>query len=893
MRRVRFALLASLGLLVAGQPGGAQSPAGGWRLVRVRASLLGTHHWYQQTHRGVDVLGGVRIRHVYEAGDVIVRDRGRALGRDVGVTPRVAASAARAAAGPFARDASLAIQPGGDPRLVWAVVSTPPTGSVRTLVDAQSGAVVSVERLAREFDGTGVVFDPNPVVTLRDPELRDQDDADYPELAGAYQTVTLRHLDGSGFLRGDYADARGAATRAFSSTLSFLFGRSSPGFEETMAYYHVTASQDYIQSLGFAGPTAVGATSVELVANALREDSSFYDPATRTIALGSGGVDDGEDADIINHEYGHAIHDDVIPGFGTSADARAIGEGLSDYWAITMSEPVNGGYDVPCMGDWDASTDWQPPGAQCLIRTDTDTRVADRNGEPHHDGMIWSRAMWDVHQALGRDLATTIMLESLFAFTPDVTFEEGAAAATDTARRLFGNAAARVVTRAFEARGIGGKRGGQHPSRPHPTWTGQGFREIARTFAPAPGGGAYDAIFEPYALSEGGAALFAADVSTGGQAIFTAERATVSQVARSFEPAPGGGTYGLGVLPGPGLSASGEVAFAYVLDPFTRPFGRNSGVYRWSRGVARPIVVPDQTPAPGGGVFVGAVDKTGVNAAGAVAFSGMIETTLGIAGTLGVGVYLASGAGEITTVAQPGSQAPGGGVFDYASEPAINDAGDVAFTGHLAGTPCLVTIPQSLGIGCVRDLFVREGASGDIRRIAGLGDAAPGGGSFRDIRYPVLNRRGDVLFRAVIDTEDGGRVTGYFLSRGGQVLSVARAGDPMPEGGSFVAAAGQPGNWDLNERGEVTFSATLDTVQEDWGLDDQGLYRWSDGVLSVVTRTGHVLPAGPVIALQPLLLLGGSAPFSGAALNGRGQVLFQATVMLSDGFLDTVVYVSQ
>jgi hypothetical protein len=40
-------------------------------------------------------------------------------------------------------------------------------------------------------------------------------------------------------------------------------------------------------------------------------------------------------------------------------------------------------------------------------------------------------------------------------------------------------------------------------------------------------------------------------------------------------------------------------------------------------------------------------------------------------------------------------------------------------------------------------------------------------------------------------------------------------------------------------------------------------------------------------------LLGGSAPFSGAALNGRGQVLFQATVVLSDGFLDTVVYVSQ
>src|SRR5262245_20570840 len=98
MRRVQVWLLVVVAVLLAGQGSGAQSPVAGWRLVRVRHSMLGTHHWYQQTHRGVDVLSGVLARHVYESGDVIVRNRGRALGRDVAVTPSISRAAALAAA---------------------------------------------------------------------------------------------------------------------------------------------------------------------------------------------------------------------------------------------------------------------------------------------------------------------------------------------------------------------------------------------------------------------------------------------------------------------------------------------------------------------------------------------------------------------------------------------------------------------------------------------------------------------------------------------------------------------------------------------------------------------------------------------------------------------------
>jgi Zn-dependent metalloprotease len=48
-------------------------------------------------------------------------------------------------------------------------------------------------------------------------------------------------------------------------------------------------------------------------------------------------VDDAEDADVIVHEYGHAIQADQVPGFGAGGDAGGMGEGFGDYLAGTIS----------------------------------------------------------------------------------------------------------------------------------------------------------------------------------------------------------------------------------------------------------------------------------------------------------------------------------------------------------------------------------------------------------------------------------------------------------------------------------------------------------------------------------------------------------------------------
>jgi hypothetical protein len=657
-----------------------------------------------------------------------------------------------------------------------------------------------------------------------------------------------------------------------------------------LAYYHVTAAQEYLQSLGFI---QVNNEPQDLFPDAFPADNSFYSPATDSIHFGTGGVDDAEDADVILHEYGHSIQDDQVPGFGASLDAGSIGEGFSDYWAVTMSQPVNDNYEVPCMADWDSVE--VTPEPHCLTRVDLDLTIDDRNFEVHHDGQIWSRALWDINQALGRDVANVIVIEAQFAYSPATTFDEAARTTVDTARRLFGNRAAKVVHDAFERRGLIVRPNVAHRSA-HPPQGPPGLLEIARLGEAAPNDGAYEFDFEPYGLDDRGTALYAADVSTGGEGIFLAGRiASAIEIVRSGNPAPGGGILGFGVQPSPSLSEPGNVAMSFFLAPFLRPAGRNSGVYRWSKSGTQAVVVPGVTSAPTGGTFVGSSELAAINNAGAVAFSGMISTPQGISGTLGIGVFVASPAGSISTVAAPGTPAPGGGTFDFATEPAMNNAGDIVFTGHVAGTPCLATIPQTRLIGCVRDLFVKRAATGTVERIAGVGRAAPGGGVFRDIRYPVMNERGDILFRAALLT-DAGLETGYFLSRDGEILTIARVGDPMPGGGSFVGVSFQPGNWDLNERGDVAFSAQLDTfdnVLGEFGLADQGLYTWRNGVVTLVIRSGGGVPGGEVVALEPPEFLGNSAPFSGAQINNSGQVLFQAAVLGENGSFDGILYVQQ
>jgi hypothetical protein len=310
--------------------------------------------------------------------------------------------------------------------------------------------------------GVGSVFVSNPVQSLGDESLTDQKDADSAVPAAAYHRVTLTNLDGSGYLHGDYATVYSSTgNEAYSPTNSFLYTRHQDEFEQVMAYYWVTEAQKYIHSLGFGeGRRPIDNQPQRVRINQLGYDNSFEtDHPTLELRFGKGGVDDAEDGEVILHEYGHAIHSAQNFSFA-SEEAGAISEGFGDYWAVTVSDVVARQLGVPereplpCVADWD-STSYTSDVPHCLRRIDLNLHYpGDLNGKVHHDGQIWSRALWDIRRSsLGNVKADTIILQGSFDF-PGTTMPDLAQRTVNAAQQLYGNSAKNIVRQAFVNRGI-------------------------------------------------------------------------------------------------------------------------------------------------------------------------------------------------------------------------------------------------------------------------------------------------------------------------------------------------------------------------------------------------------------------------------------------------------
>jgi Zn-dependent metalloprotease len=453
-----LAPLVAMGLVIAGgTPAHAAVPSG-LKAQQTRTSLLGTHVFYQQTYNGIPVLGGYYITHTAADGTVSVSDGRQAVtglkATAAGLSAQRVRTSVAERLGKAPTGAQLMIVPGTTAKLAWVTLTPGRGGTTQSVVDASSGAVLKETRTVRSADGVGTVFDPNPVVRLQNEDLTDLDDANAPIFKHAYRTVLLTKLDrGKNTLQGAYANNL-SDPAVTSKHRVYKYNRSQPGFEQVMGYYSITTAEEYIHKLGFKD---VNNEPQDYLTTGFTDDNSFYDPSVDAITFGTGGVDDAEDNEVIWHEYGHAIQDDQVPGFGESEEAGAIGEGFGDYWAVTMSQatsPNTAKTPWACVMDWD-STAYTTDTPHCLRRTDgPKVYPGDLDGEVHDDGEIWSHALWDINGALGRTTANKVILESQFYFTPTIDMPTAANTTVITARALYGKGAAAKVKAAFVARGI-------------------------------------------------------------------------------------------------------------------------------------------------------------------------------------------------------------------------------------------------------------------------------------------------------------------------------------------------------------------------------------------------------------------------------------------------------
>ncbi len=350
-------------------------------------------------------------------------------------------------------------------RPAWNVCffSRRPKGMWLCMVDAETGLMLECRNLARFVDGTGDVFDPNPVVALCNPALQDDNDADSAVPAAAYSTVTLKGLDGSGFLRGEYAEMRGAHSLAREpAPFVYDYTRSDDRFEEVTAYYHIDRAQRYIQSLGFTGlldyPLHVYVNSERDAGTGeaipWREDSSNYVPPLLGVERlefgdgGDGGVDHAEDATVILHEYGHAIQENQVPLFGTSSQGDAIGEGFSDYFAASMFADDHVGCEHRlCVGSWKNAPCLRPVNGNKIFPQDV-------INQHHSDGEIWSGALWAVRDALGGTVTDTLVIQSHYYLNADAAFADASAAILLADAVLYDGIHQNTIRAVLSARGL-------------------------------------------------------------------------------------------------------------------------------------------------------------------------------------------------------------------------------------------------------------------------------------------------------------------------------------------------------------------------------------------------------------------------------------------------------
>jgi hypothetical protein len=287
------------------------------------------------------------------------------------------------------------------------VVSRVPDVIARVDVDAATGRVLGETSPGLRDSGTARVFDPNPVVTSRNTSLRQPlethtTDTDVPlasaELSAQLKTVPVAFTTPGAELTGDWASV--IFPLGYSGS-SLDYTRSDPRFVGVMAYTHIDRYQRWLRSIGLTG---VNAEPQSLIALNVGDDNSQYVQGSDVIVYGGGGVPDAEDAEVVLHEYGHAMQDDQIPGISGSGETGAMGEGFGDFNAANYFAMTSGGFGDVCVAEWDA-TSYSTTNPPCLRRLDS-TKHWPRDqyvgSDPvHGNAPFWSAYLWRLRGHLG------------------------------------------------------------------------------------------------------------------------------------------------------------------------------------------------------------------------------------------------------------------------------------------------------------------------------------------------------------------------------------------------------------------------------------------------------------------------------------------------------------
>ncbi len=302
-------------------------------------------------------------------------------------------------------------------------------------------------------------------------------------------------------------------------------------------------------------------------------------------------------------------------------------------------------------------------------------------------------------------------------------------------------------------------------------------------------------------------------------------------IARTGDEAPGvsnGGRFDSFAASPPLINGNGQVVFcgsAYGELPASGEYGLWMG--RSRADLVQVAGSGDPAPGTSGltfgefGSFFSSNCQASMNDAGQVTFRASLNGELGT--REGGGVWARSASGQLTLVARSGQSAPGlpaGSTFEIngmdSAPPVINASGQIAFRADVVNSE-----------GGTSGIWLGTSPA-DLALVAHSGQQIESDPVLRIIPYspgtpPMLNNRGQVVFRAELLAEDGSftgdGILGFdrrnglrLVARSQAPLEVAPCDLRVASGlGLLGGSGGQDGRpTGLNDRGEIAFYAFLE-----------------------------------------------------------------------------------
>ena len=208
---------------------------------------------------------------------------------------------------------------------------------------------------------------------------------------------------------------------ANSATDSFDFTRNLTEFEDVNAFYHLNNFKSYWESLGFTN-LASEVILVDAHGNNGADNSFFTPTSPPRLVFGEGGVDDAEDADVIIHEYGHAISAFAAPETNSGDERRALDEGFGDYLATTYSRQYDN-FEANKVFSWDGHNEFWAGRISNSNKTKLDLSS---NQNIYFNGEIWSAVLNDLYLDLGATVADQLAIEVMYYNMPNSSLTQAA-----------------------------------------------------------------------------------------------------------------------------------------------------------------------------------------------------------------------------------------------------------------------------------------------------------------------------------------------------------------------------------------------------------------------------------------------------------------------------------